>query len=110
MAVTPRGEPDVDRLPARSRQPAAGQVRTLLQARERKLRAEVEATRTRGASDPLRVARESTDRGEGSRAEVVENGINDAEVARDVAELCARSAALARLEAATTASAAIATS
>ncbi|HNJ83417.1 MAG: TraR/DksA C4-type zinc finger protein [Piscinibacter sp.] len=78
--------------------PAAGQVRTLLQARERKLRAEVEATRTRGASDPLRVARESTDRGEEAEAEV-ENGINDAEVARDVAELRAIGEALARLEA-----------
>jgi DnaK suppressor protein len=78
--------------------PAAAHVRTTLQARERKLRSEVEATRGRGASDPLRVARESTDRGEDAESEV-ENGINDAEVARDVGELRAIGEALARLEA-----------
>lgn len=78
--------------------PAAAHVRAALTARQAKLRAEVEATRTRGASDPLRVARESTDRGEEAEAEVA-NGINDAEVARDVAELRAIGEALARLEA-----------
>lgn len=78
--------------------PAAAHVRATLQARERKLRAEIEVTRGRSASDPLRVARESTDRGEEAEAEV-ENGINDAEVARDVAELRAIGEALARLEA-----------
>ncbi len=78
--------------------PAAAHVRAALQERDRKLRSEMEATRTRGAGDPLRVSRESTDRGEEAEAQV-ENGINDAEVARDVAEVRAIGEALARLEA-----------
>lgn len=76
--------------------PAAAHVRAVLQERERRLRAEVEATRSRGASDPLRVAREATDRGEDAEAEV-EGGLDDAEVARDLAELQAIGEALARL-------------
>ncbi len=77
---------------------AAAQVRSLLRAREDKLRAEVEATRARGAGDPTRVAREATDRSEDAEAEI-EKDITDAEVARDVAEMRAIGEALARLEA-----------
>ncbi len=78
--------------------PAAAHVRATLQSRERELRSEVEATRARGDSDPLRVAREAVDRGEEAGAEV-EQGLNDAEVARDLGELRAIAGALARLEA-----------
>lgn len=77
---------------------AASQVRSTLQQREARLRAEVEATRSRGAGDPTRVAREATDRGEDAESQV-ENGLNDAEVARDLAELREIGEALARLEA-----------
>ncbi len=78
--------------------PAAAHVRAALQARERKLRSEVAATRARGDADPLRVSREAVDRGEEAGAEV-EQGLNDAEVARDMGEMRAISEALARLEA-----------
>jgi len=78
--------------------PAAAHVRAALREREARLRAEVDATRSRADADPLRVARESTDRGEEAEAQV-ENGISDAEVARDVGELRAIAEALARLEA-----------
>ena len=77
---------------------AAATVRSLLQDREARLRAEVEATRARGAGDPTRVAREATDRGEDAESQV-ELGLNDAEVARDVAELREIGEALARLDA-----------
>ncbi|MGD9831534.1 MAG: TraR/DksA family transcriptional regulator [Piscinibacter sp.] len=84
--------------PLDPRSAAAAQVRATLQERESRLRAEVEATRARGAGDPARVARESTDRGEDAESQV-ESGINDAEVARDVAELREIGEALARLDA-----------
>lgn len=84
--------------PLDPRSAAAAQVRAVLQEREGRLRAEVEATRSRGAGDPTRVAREATDRGEDAETQV-ESGINDAEVARDVAELREIGEALARLDA-----------
>jgi DnaK suppressor protein len=84
--------------PLEPRSAAAAQVRATLQQRETRLRAEVESTRARGAGDPGRVAREATDRGEDAESQV-ENGLNDAEVARDVAELREIGEALARLDA-----------
>lgn len=84
--------------PLDPRSAAAGQVRATLQAREARLRTEVEATRARGAGDPTRVAREATDRGEDAESQV-ESGLNDAEVARDVAELREIGEALSRLDA-----------
>lgn len=84
--------------PLDPRSAAAAQVRASLQDREARLRAEVEATRARGAGDPTRVAREATDRGEDAESQV-EFGLNDAEVARDVAELREIGEALSRLDA-----------
>lgn len=84
--------------PLDPRSDAASRVRATLQQREGRLRAEVEATRARGDADPGRVAREATDRGEDAEAQV-ENGISDAEVSRDVAELRLIGEALSRLEA-----------
>lgn len=84
--------------PLDPRSAAAAQVRSTLQQREARLQAEVEATRSRGASDPTRVAREATDRGEDAESQV-ESGLNDAEVARDLAELREIGEALARLDA-----------
>lgn len=84
--------------PLDPRSAAAAQVRATLQDREARLRAEVEATRARGAGDPTRVAREATDRGEDAESQV-EFGLNDAEVARDVAELREIGEALSRLDA-----------
>lgn len=84
--------------PLDPRSAAAAQVRATLQDREARLRAEVEATRARGAGDPTRVAREATDRGEDAESQV-ELGMNDAEVARDVAELREIGEALSRLDA-----------
>lgn len=84
--------------PLEAQSAAAARVRATLQEREARLRAEVEATRARGAGDPTRVAREATDRGEDAESQV-ELGLNDAEVARDVAELREIGEALARLEA-----------
>ncbi len=84
--------------PLDPRSATAAQVRAVLQEREGRLRAEVEATRSRGAGDPTRVAREATDRGEDAETQG-ESGINDAEVARDVAELRVIGEALARLDA-----------
>ncbi|TXC65355.1 TraR/DksA family transcriptional regulator [Piscinibacter aquaticus] len=84
--------------PLEPRSAAAAQVRATLQDREARLRAEVEATRARGEGDPTRVAREATDRGEDAESQV-ELGLNDAEVARDVAELREIGEALARLDA-----------
>jgi len=76
---------------------AAAQVRATLQARERVLRAELEAGRTLGSGDPARVAREVVDREEEAQAQV-SSGINDAEMARDVAELREIGEALQRLD------------
>lgn len=84
--------------PLEPRSAAASQVRATLQERERKLRAEVEATRSRNAGDPTRVSREAMDRIEEAESQV-ENGINDAEVSRDVAELREIGEALSRLDA-----------
>lgn len=84
--------------PLDPRSAAATRVRSTLQQREARLQAEVEATRSRGASDPTRVAREATDRGEDAESQV-ESGLNDAEVARDLAELREIGEALARLDA-----------
>ena len=84
--------------PLDPRSAAASQVRATLQERERKLRDEVEAIRSRTDGDPTRVAREAMDRQEEAETQV-EHGINDAEVARDLAELREIGEALARLEA-----------
>lgn len=77
---------------------AAAQVRRQLQARQQSLRSEVDATRSRHADAPGRVSRETTDRSEESVAQV-ESGLDDAEVARDQAELAAIAEALGRLDA-----------
>jgi DnaK suppressor protein len=84
--------------PLDPRSAAASQVRATLQERERRLRAEVDATRSRNDGDPTRVAREAMDRQEEAESQV-ENGINDAEVARDLAELREIGEALAQLDA-----------
>ncbi|MFT3957020.1 MAG: TraR/DksA C4-type zinc finger protein [Piscinibacter sp.] len=77
---------------------AAAQLRSSLQARQQSLRGEVDATRSRNAGAPGRVSREATDRSEEAVAQV-EAGLDDAEVARDQAELSAIAEALSRLDA-----------
>ena len=77
---------------------AASRLRTTLQARQQSLRGEVDATRSRNAGAPGRVSREATDRSEEAVAQV-ESGLDDAEVARDQAELNAIAEALSRLDA-----------
>lgn len=84
--------------PLDPRSDAAAQVRSALQARQQGLRSEVDATRSRNAGAPGRVAREATDRSEDAEAQVAA-GLDDAEVARDQAELNAIGEALSRLDA-----------
>ena len=84
--------------PLEPRGAAAAQVRATLRERQSRLRAEVEATRSRGAGDPTRIAREATDRGEDAESQAA-LGLDDAEVARDVSELREIGEALARLDA-----------
>lgn len=87
-----------DRYPLDPRSDAAAQVRSALQTRQQGLRGEVDATRARNAGAPGRVSREATDRSEDAEAQV-ESGLDDAEVARDQAELNAIAEALTRLDA-----------
>jgi DnaK suppressor protein len=84
--------------PLDPRSDAASQVRSVLQSRQQSLRGEVDATRSRNAGAPGRVSREATDRSADAEAQV-ESGLDDAEVARDQAELNAISEALNRLDA-----------
>jgi DnaK suppressor protein len=84
--------------PLDPRSAVAAQVRATLQDRERALRAEVEAARQVGRTDPAAVAREVRDREEEAEAQV-STGINDAEIGRDVAELREIGEALQRLDA-----------
>jgi RNA polymerase-binding transcription factor DksA len=84
--------------PLDPRSAAAAQVRATLQDRERALRAEIEAARQQGRSDPSSIAREVRDREEEAEAQIA-TGINDAEIGRDVAELREIGEALQRLDA-----------
>ena len=84
--------------PLDPRSDAASQVRTVLQSRQQSLRGEVDATRSRNAGAPGRVSREATDRSADAEAQV-ESGLDDAEVARDQAELNAIADALNQLDA-----------
>lgn len=84
--------------PLDPRSDAASQVRNVLRSRQQSLRGEVDATRSRNAGAPGRVSREATDRSADADAQV-ESDLDDAEVARDQAELSAIADALNQLDA-----------
>jgi DnaK suppressor protein len=84
--------------PLDPRSDAASQVRNVLRSRQQSLRGEVDATRSRNAGAPGRVSREATDRSADADAQV-ESDLDDAEVARDQAELNAIADALNQLDA-----------
>ena len=84
--------------PLDPRSDAASQLRNVLQSRQQSLRGEVDATRSRNAGAPGRVSREATDRSAEAEAQL-ESGLDDAEIARDQAELNAIADALHQLDA-----------